>query len=750
MIKSDIEYIEKTLFNTEFNDLNNYYNCLNEEQVIEIIKNIFLILKKEDNFSIRNLINTINNLLIKNIHINMCFNDCSFIKNYNDLLYMYISIFVIKSFQSYNTQINDIDFHNLNINNNFTNFYNSDSLINWTSNEFFNLCLAFNLKLNLDIDINHFTIRELFIKIFFICTKHDLIKVQLIKPSFLKKTYKYFYIGVNFNLNNINIKIYNSKFILYSYKKDTFLYCNHYSSIIEINRKNILSNFKFKQNINFSISLTQSYFYIDKERLLDIIDDLLLFHNIGKLSLQKDFIQLQDMLKKGIFEKNIYLISQVSKKISIYLNLIKLINISLLDLNNIRIYTPHIICFRGRFSSLSDTSYTFNKEFRYCIYLGFYEKDEDMEKSDVFTNKINEIIINYKYLLKDCNLIKSLDNFNDLEIKSLLFSTINIAELYKTELGKEVTLEKFIKKGIFIINNFKILTFKDIYDKIKIKYYIFIFNEILEKSKKKWLISKDATASCFQHLIKILGYKDKNSIKICNLNSNDTWYDTYQCNIDFFIENKIFLYLTKDDIKKYFNRKLLKPTQMKESYGMGLQNSIIEYKKNIQKNDLDNDKIKELLKLFCDFYYFLKKNPLLFNNQPTDIIYKIFDEFGGEVFFKNGEEMNLKYFKTKNIQKSYNIGNIRYTKNHQVLISELDKRKMTISARANYVQGIESAVARETWLETRCPIIHDCFMIDMYNQSYLISIVNKNMNTVYHDLGISKWDFPIFSIFIIL
>jgi len=63
---------------------------------------------------------------------------------------------------------------------------------------------------------------------------------------------------------------------------------------------------------------------------------------------------------------------------------------------------------------------------------------------------------------------------------------------------------------------------------------------------------------------------------------------------------------------------------------------------------------------------------------------------------------------------------------------------MKIASRANYVQSIESAVARKTSLETNCPVIHDCFMIDLFNQSYLISVVNKNMNETYHDLKISK------------
>jgi hypothetical protein len=57
---------------------------------------------------------------------------------------------------------------------------------------------------------------------------------------------------------------------------------------------------------------------------------------------------------------------------------------------------------------------------------------------------------------------------------------------------------------------------------MKMDYYTKIIKEIENKIYKKRLISKDATASVFQHLIKILGPKDDNSLKYCNMDSKDT------------------------------------------------------------------------------------------------------------------------------------------------------------------------------------------------------------------------------------
>jgi hypothetical protein len=46
-----------------------------------------------------------------------------------------------------------------------------------------------------------------------------------------------------------------------------------------------------------------------------------------------------------------------------------------------------------------------------------------------------------------------------------------------------------------------------------VKYIQNIFDEIKEDVYIKWLISKDATASVYQHLIKVCGYNNEDSLK---------------------------------------------------------------------------------------------------------------------------------------------------------------------------------------------------------------------------------------------
>jgi hypothetical protein len=53
-------------------------------------------------------------------------------------------------------------------------------------------------------------------------------------------------------------------------------------------------------------------------------------------------------------------------------------------------------------------------------------------------------------------------------------------------------------------------------------YHSIILKEIQNDIFLKRYVSKDATASCYQHLILCLGPKNSESLKLCNLKSLDT------------------------------------------------------------------------------------------------------------------------------------------------------------------------------------------------------------------------------------
>ena len=96
-----------------------------------------------------------------------------------------------------------------------------------------------------------------------------------------------------------------------------------------------------------------------------------------------------------------------------------------------------------------------------------------------------------------------------------------MAEVNKAHLGKAVHIKDLVREGVNLYKRGK--SFK-LFDEIKVNYHKRIIDELIssETLLKKRLISKDATASCFQHLIKALGERNEDSLRHCNLMSEDT------------------------------------------------------------------------------------------------------------------------------------------------------------------------------------------------------------------------------------
>jgi len=96
---------------------------------------------------------------------------------------------------------------------------------------------------------------------------------------------------------------------------------------------------------------------------------------------------------------------------------------------------------------------------------------------------------------------------------------VSLAEPFKSKMGKNIKLDCFVRKGIYIFKKKNILLNLKYDERIKCEYIIKVLNEMIEKKKIKRLIPKDATASVFQHLVKILGNSNDKSLHICNLSN---------------------------------------------------------------------------------------------------------------------------------------------------------------------------------------------------------------------------------------
>jgi hypothetical protein len=94
-----------------------------------------------------------------------------------------------------------------------------------------------------------------------------------------------------------------------------------------------------------------------------------------------------------------------------------------------------------------------------------------------------------------------------------------------TKNKENIKMTEFIEKGITEYEKIGAEEHHKIKYEKRIKMILFkkIINMLINsKDIYKYLISKDATASVYQHLVKLIGGKDDTSYTAVNLMSNDT------------------------------------------------------------------------------------------------------------------------------------------------------------------------------------------------------------------------------------
>lgn len=325
---------------------------------------------------------------------------------------------------------------------------------------------------------------------------------------------------------------------------------------------------------------------------------------------------------------------------------------------------------------------------------------------------------------------------------------------WKKKLGKKVSIEDFLKKGINDVNNRLFYKYED---QICFDYLISILEEmrgnLFNNCIKKRLISKDATASVFQHSGKVLGFINENASKICNLNDEEFWYDTYQFIIDHFFENYEKC-LKESNIGDYylniFNRENLKKTIMTEKYSASYRTCEIRFLEEINFKSYDSKEIETIIKYYKLFYNFISKNNNIFKNEPLSINI-FFDKNSKNIALKDGTSLELTYKKKDKIIKDFLCNKKRYTLTiKNINLSKDDNIKFKNSVKANYIQSMDAFVVRYVLKHMETISIHDCFMVDYLNTSYLIAIVNEAMNQDFHDININKDNNIFFSIFVLL
>lgn len=304
-------------------------------------------------------------------------------------------------------------------------------------------------------------------------------------------------------INKFNIYIKNNSKI--------YIYIDHFSNVFEFIKTNSYSNVGIEINLNsnFTKNLFEIKALIDYELL-----NKFFIYKIKKTGYdEKDLFDYKktylEELKISILRDRADLTKIYSQKLAEIDDLLRVAEILKISHKGY-FYFPVNLCFRGRTYYSSSISFTLYKEFRHCLYDGVYE---NLESPFHPLNKRTEKILNP--LLKELTKIKDWDFSNKKESvkNAIIWVLISIAELNKKKMGKAVGILDFVNCGIDILNKDIILTNMNEYDKLKLDCCRKILKEINEDTYIKRYLNKDATASCFQHLIKILGNAEQISLK---------------------------------------------------------------------------------------------------------------------------------------------------------------------------------------------------------------------------------------------
>jgi hypothetical protein len=185
-----------------------------------------------------------------------------------------------------------------------------------------------------------------------------------------KKTYTIFTHNYIKNIELPLVLSYDEFKIYKRSNREVYIYNYHFSSVFEIFKPNSKSDaiFTIDENDILLHKMCTNYIYIDKDFLQETFSDQLLFYKLKENEIYNMYNDFTEELKNFIKKKNFFMVSEISKKISIYYNLLKIQQVLKSNLQNKRIYLPFKLDFRGRIYYGFDINPTHSKEFRYCIH----------------------------------------------------------------------------------------------------------------------------------------------------------------------------------------------------------------------------------------------------------------------------------------------------------------------------------------------------------------------------------------------
>lgn len=639
------------------------------------------------------------------------------------------------------------------------NKYESNSLINNFLKNYLKFLIWLEINLNINT-INKFEIienRDNIRKNIMKCQEILIVNEILEKSISWSKNKSLIFLTPKIRLKNfVFLELYNKEFSIYRKRNYLlYMYGENFLEVFEIFKSNPFSKKKFETDFRseFIHNLTKikakidydllTFFYKKKIKLMGIVEE----------DVEDNYAKINIKLIQAIKDDDKKNLQDLSTQMSLYYNLLRIKKILEIKRESY-FYFPASICFRGRTYYASSVSFTLYKEFRYCL-IGEPYEENFIQPFHPLNFKIEKI------LEKNLYNIWKIKNFDFRKCSkndkiSLIWVLISIAEIDKKNLGREVQIEDFLNHAIKILNQETILTNLDEYDELKLESLKLCVKEISENKRIRRLIAKDATASCFQHLIKILGAQSKEAIKWCNLNSESSWYDTYMFVLDKWKKKEIEKNPEDEEfINKYFTRKTIKKTTMTVQYGAGFKTCLEYALSEISDTRINETKILLKFKKYLkSFYNFTSEDIGLLKNSSFTILEELRNlkytiEIDEQNTYKSIAHLEYNQYGTKQISTTWKKK--RLTKNKFILSNTLDAQKIKTSIRANYIHVQDSAVIRYVIAKKPIITVHDCFLIDYKSITFLIALVNDAMRKDYHGIRKNNINFSeIFSIFIII
>nr|QCU82597.1 hypothetical protein [Pseudourostyla cristata] len=674
-----------------------------------------------------------NDKLFKNNDI-FCFIINNFFANNLKYFSLFYCILFIKSFYNNNYIIK--------------NYENSSIIVTKCSILFKNF-LIFN-DLNNSFNDNDFEI-NIFAHLFPIFESLDKflqIKTVIIKSLDTYKTDKYWKLNndINNDIDFNHFDIFLSKPLIKKYKNNYYLIGVCFFQVYQIFNKNVNSNITFKfYNEDYINNINNTEWHIDIEWYKEIIKIIKNYKNYDKINVDISIKEILIELEKNDW-KNENLQKQYSNLIY-YKNIFYYYEFIIKHEITYQIYFPFYFDFRGRMYYYGDISITNNKLLRTLYYQGNYNEDDyDKEVNEKLLELLKLYEMKLHTILGIINIHKTSPKINI----SIILLSISIGKFFIIKNQEKINIEKFIDYTILYLKNKNNLN--ELNDQIEISHYLKILYNI--DNGRKYVVLKDFTASFFQHLIRLMGPKSRESLKLANMIDKYNWYDPYTHFINLFFKNNDLKY---GDL---FNRKTCKKVIMTVPYSIGKKSAWFYF---IEKINTKYDE-KRLKKEFNLFYSYIKKllEDEIFLKNSTDkmLLYGLSKSnlFDNLLIEYDNSKTNLIYYKKKSKIIDLIISNDsikkRITKKVNVISNEIDNNNIYRSLRANWIASMDADVLISINLKFKKPIysVHDSLIIDWLNIDELIIKSNEILSNI--NFKNITWNnnhnFKIFSIMIIL